>query len=135
MNSFNHYGFGSVGEWMFRTAGGIDTDGPGYKKIILRPQPSAAGDKGLSYVNASYDSIRGKISCEWKRTDAGGLKVKFTVPPNTTATASVPANDAASVTENGKSTTEVEGVKFLWTENGSVVYRLQSGVYEFESKN
>src|SRR5262249_51369057 len=37
MNSFNHYAFGSVGEWLYRSAAGIDTDGPGFRRIIIRP--------------------------------------------------------------------------------------------------
>jgi alpha-L-rhamnosidase len=131
MNSFNHYAFGSVGEWMYRTAGGIDTEGPSFKKIVLRPRPGA----GLEFANTSYDSIRGRIACDWKKGEQGRLRVRVVVPPNTTATAYIPARDAASVTEGGKPTTEVEGVKFLWTEGGNVVYRLQSGTYEFVARN
>ena len=133
MNSFNHYGFGSVGEWMYGTAGGIETEpgGVAFKKIILRPRPD-----GLQFVKTRYDSIRGRIACEWRKdTEQGGLRVKLTVPPNTTATAYIPAADAASITESGKPTTEVEGVKFLWTEGGNVVLRLQSGTYDFVAKN
>jgi alpha-L-rhamnosidase len=130
MNSFNHYAFGSVGQWMYQSAGGIDTDGPSFKKIILGPRTG----EGIDFANTSYKSIRGRIACEWKK-EGEAFKVKFTVPPNTTATAYVPARDAASVTESGKPTTEVEGVKFLWTEGGNVVYRLQSGTYEFVARS
>jgi alpha-L-rhamnosidase len=129
MNSFNHYAFGSVGEWMFRSVGGIDTEGVAFKKIILKPTPG----EGLTFARAKYQSIRGAIASEWKR-EGETLKVKFIVPPNTTATAYLPSADPSKVTEGGKPTTEVEGVKFLWTENGQCVYRLTSGAYAFDVK-
>lgn len=126
MNSFNHYAFGSVGEWMYRTMGGIETEGVGFKKIILRPMPG----EGLTFAKARYDSIRGTIASEWKR-EGEGLTVKFIVPPNTTATAYLPAKDAASVTESGKPVAESAGVKFMNAENGQAAYRLESGTYTF----
>jgi alpha-L-rhamnosidase len=126
MNSFNHYAFGSVGEWIYRTMCGIDTDGPAFKNIVLKPQLG----EGLNFAKASYDSIRGRDASEWKR-DGDALALRFTVPPNTTATAYLPARDVASITESGKLASEAEGVKFLWTEDGRTVYRLQSGTYDF----
>jgi alpha-L-rhamnosidase len=85
MNSFNHYAFGSVGEWMYRTVGGIDSDGPGYRKIIIRPKPGT----GLTWANVKYDSINGLISSDWK-IEGGKLTLNVTIPPNTTATIYVP---------------------------------------------
>ena len=57
MNSLNHFGFGSVGEWVWRELAGInpDADDPGYKRFVIRPRP--CGD--LTWLKASYDSIRG----------------------------------------------------------------------------
>jgi alpha-L-rhamnosidase len=130
MNSFNHYAFGSVGEWMYRTVGGIDSDGVGFKKIILKPQPG----EGLEFARAKYRSIRGDIASEWKR-EGDALHVKFTVPPNTTATAYVPAKDAAKVTEGGHAIAKAKGVKFQSAENGVAVYHLKSGNYDFAVKD
>jgi alpha-L-rhamnosidase len=127
MNSFNHYAFGSVGEWMYGTVAGIETDGPGFKQILLRPQPGP----GLDFAKASYHSIRGPIASEWKQHGDGSLSARFIVPPNTTATISIPAKDAARVTESGKPAGESPGVKFLWFEQGRAVYRVGSGTYEF----
>jgi alpha-L-rhamnosidase len=129
MNSFNHYAFGSVGEWMYRTVGGIDSDGAGFKKIILKPTPGP----GLDWARAKYHSVRGEIISEWKN-DGDTFTAKFIVPPSVTATAFVPAKDPASVTEAGKPVKESTGVQFLWTEDGYAVYRLPSGVYEFATK-
>jgi len=81
MNSFNHYAFGSVGEFLYRTVGGIDTDGPGFRKLIIRPRPGG----GLTYANTRYDSINGTIESSW-RIEGNEIKLDVTIPINTTAT-------------------------------------------------
>ena len=83
MNSFNHYAYGSVGEWIYRYVAGIDIDEnePGYRHILINPQFT---DK-LDYVKCSYESIRGMVISEWKRS---GQKVilHVKIPANTHAT-------------------------------------------------
>ena len=71
MNSLNHFAFGSVGEWVWRELAGInpDADDPGYKRFVIRPRP--CGD--LTWLKASYDSIRGTITSEWKVVDRAGF--------------------------------------------------------------
>jgi alpha-L-rhamnosidase len=112
---------------MYRTVAGIDTDGPGFKKITFRPLP----EEGLTFARAKYDSIRGPVACEWRRGDEGKLTVKLTVPPNTTATAYIPTKAPAAITESGEVAARSPGVKFLWTEHGIAVFRVGSGTYEF----
>jgi alpha-L-rhamnosidase len=82
MNSFNHYSFGAVGQWMFSGAAGIglDEDHPGYKHFFLAPQFT---DK-VTYVKASLDSPYGLIVSHW-HTDSDQMRYDVTVPPNTTA--------------------------------------------------
>ena len=106
MNSFNHYAYGAIGDWLYRVVAGIQSDPqhPGYKHIILKPQPGGR----LSWARASYDSAYGTISSGWMRLD-GGLEWRVSVPPNTTATAYVPAGEGDSVTLDGKA---VEGTTF-----------------------
>jgi alpha-L-rhamnosidase len=128
MNSFNHYAYGSCGQWMFSTMAGIDTDGPGFKKIILRPRPG--GD--ISYVDASYESTHGSIRTAW-RQETGKFELDVTIPANTTATVYVPAKDASSVTERGKPAAKTSGVKFLRMEDGVAVFEAGSGTYRFGS--
>jgi alpha-L-rhamnosidase len=84
MNSFNHYSFGSVGEWMFRFMAGIETDDahPGYAHFLLQPNPGP----GIDWVSCSYDSIKGTIAANWKRRADGKVDYAFEVPANTTAT-------------------------------------------------
>jgi alpha-L-rhamnosidase len=128
MNSFNHYAFGSVGRWMFGTVAGIDTEGPGYKRIIIRPQPGG----GFSYAKADYESIYGKIESFWK-IENGTFTLNVTIPANTTATVYVPAKNAGSVTESGRPAGTSEGIRFLRMEEGTAVYDVSSGNYVFVS--
>lgn len=129
MNSFNHYSFGSVGQWLFGTVAGIDTEGPGYKRIIIRPQPGG----GLTWAKASYKSIHGRIATHWK-LQGDVLKLDVTIPTNTTATVYVSAKDTESVTESGRPATKSKGVQFLHMDNGNAVFAVGSGQYWFVSK-
>ena len=129
MNSFNHYAFGSVGRWMFGVVAGIDSDGPGYKRIIIDPQPGG----GFSYAKASYESIHGQVKSSWEIKD-GTFTLNVTIPANTKATVYVPAKDAESVTESGRPAAGSEGVKFLQMEAGRAVYEVGSGNYVFVSE-
>ena len=128
MNSFNHYSFGAVGRWLFGTVAGIDTDGPGYKKIIIRPRPGE-----IKSAKASYESIHGKIVSEW-RIKSNKFTLNVTIPANTTATVYVPAARAEAVTESGQPAAKAKDVQFLRTEQGIAVFAVGSGSYEFESK-
>jgi alpha-L-rhamnosidase len=126
MNSFAHYSFGAVARWMFQSVAGIDTDGPGFRRLLIRPQPCP----GLSWVKASYRSLHGPIATEWQ-TDGGQFAFHVTIPANTAATVSLPAAGPDRVTEGGRPAAESEGVKFLRTERGRVVYEVRAGAYKF----
>ncbi|MEN6574760.1 MAG: glycoside hydrolase family 78 protein [Phycisphaerales bacterium] len=129
MNSFAHYSFGAVCEWMFRTIGGIDTDGPAYKHIVIHPQPGGR----LSWAKTSYDSVQGKIATAWK-VDGDTLKLDVTIPTNTTATVYVPTSDAASIREGRKLATQAEGVRLIGTKDGNALFEVASGTYRFTSQ-
>ncbi len=137
MNSFAHYSFGAVCEWMFFRLAGIDTDGPGYRRIIIRPSPPSPGSNAerepIHWVNAHYDSIHGRIVSNWRRT-ADRFELETTIPANTTATVYVLAKSAAGLTESGKPINEVAGVKLLRQEGETVVLAVESGSYRFQSK-
>ena len=126
MNSFNHYSYGSCGQWMFSTAAGIDTDGPAFSHIRVRPLP---GD-GVDHVKAHYDSIRGRIATEWtKKPD--GFRLEVSIPANTTATVYLPAKDGAAVLEGGQTATKAEGVRYLRQEGDRALFEIGSGTYRF----
>jgi len=129
MNSFNHYAFGSIGRWLFGTVAGIDTDGPGYKRIIIRPMPGG----GLDHAKASYKSIYGKIVSDW-RIKGSTFTLNVTIPANTTATIYVPAGDIESVTEGGQPATKAKAVRFLRMKDGKAVFAIGSGNYRFVSR-
>ena len=82
--------FGQLNEWLFRGLAGIRPDpaGPGFRQIIIRP--AVVGD--LTEVKASYDSIRGRIVSEWKRSGSG-VHYRIVIPPNTTATIELPMGE------------------------------------------
>ncbi len=128
MNSFNHYAFGAVGEYLYGGVGGIKAASAGYKTIIIKP----AIAEGLTWAKTSFECVYGLIGCNWKRA-AGGLTMDVTIPPNTSATIHVPATAEAGVTESGKPAGKSAGVKFLRMENGAAVYAVESGAYHFAS--
>jgi len=99
MNSFNHYAYGAIGNWMYTTIAGINTDDvvTGYKKIIIRPRPGG----GLTSASATLETYYGKISTEWELVN-GAIRMKVTIPPNTSATVYVPTTDAHAVRNGGK---------------------------------
>ena len=136
MNSFSHYSFGAVCEWMFRTLAGIDSAAPGYSKIVIRPTPPAPGSNAqhppINWVRASYDSIRGKIVSEWK-VDGDRFLLNVEIPANTSATVFIPAAEESSVTEGGKPLSEVDDVRVIGMQNGRAVLEVASGRYEFSS--
>ena len=128
MNSFNHYAFGAVGEYLYGGVGGIQAASPGYKSITLKP---AVGE-GLTWAKTSLDSMHGRIASHWQR-DATQLSLDVTIPINTTATVHVPAKDNATVTESGNPAANAQGVRFLRMENNAAVYAVGSGIYHFHS--
>lgn len=77
MNSFNHYAYGAVADWMYGAAAGInsDPDRPGFEHIFFRP----VTDRRLDFVKASIDTRRGTVASEWRREN-GRIKYIFTVP-------------------------------------------------------
>ena len=128
MNSFNHYAFGAVGEYLYGMIGGIRPASPGYKTI--RIQPVLGGE--LTWAKTSFESIHGRISTRWKR-DGHNLSLAVTIPANTTATVFVPARDLQAVTEFGKPAGQAPGVQFLRMEGGAAAFAVGSGDYQFNA--
>ena len=127
-SSQNHFMLGQINEWFYHDVAGIAPDpaGPGYRRVLIRPQP--VGD--LTWVKASYDSVRGKISTWWTKND-GQFKLEVAIPPGCTATISIPAPGADAVTEGDKPAGQSPGVKRLRFENGTAVFEVGSGDYRF----
>ena len=101
MNSFNHYAYGSVLEWVYKYAAGIDTarDEAGYRHIVLRPMPDTRkdselpeGQQRITWIRASYDSVMGTIESFWS-TEEDIFRYEATVPEGTVATVYIPVFD------------------------------------------
>ena len=134
MNSFNHYAYGAVQEWMYRFMAGIETDDPGFKTFKLQPRIDTragdelpAGQQPMKWVRASYDSAAGLIESSWSTED--GFVYECTVPEGAAATLLLP-KFADSFTVNG---TEHKFDEYA-EENGCAVITLAPGSYVFEEK-
>ena len=128
MNSFNHYAYGAIGDWMYRNITGIDTevDKPGYKGIIIKP--SVGG--GLTKASATLESNYGDIKSAWQK-DGETLNMQTSIPANATATIYLMAPTEQSVTESGEALIEVEGIEILGQEGNYLKIRVGSGDYQF----
>lgn len=129
--SVNHMALmGDVLSWCYENMAGIQCapDGPGFKKIRLRPD----FPDGLAFVKSSFRSMHGKIVSNWSRE---GIRLNWdiVVPPNTVAYAYIPA-PKTKVFESDKPVGKAEGVSFVKTEGDRSVFELKSGTYRFEVK-
>jgi len=118
-NSFNHYAYGAIGDWLYRVAAGIDTydSAPGYKKIRIMPHPTDS----QTYMNAN-----------WKH-EGGHLTLDVTIPINTTATVYIPAADKAEITEGNQPLSAHSEIKLIGRENGYAIVEIGSGSYHFQT--
>ena len=128
MNSFAHYSFGAVYQWMVENLGGIRLGAPGYDQIIINPQI----DPDLKYARTAYRSARGRIESSWKR-DNEKFTLDVTIPPGATASVYLPAVAMPNVTEGGKPLADAPGVTFLRPVGDRVYLTIGSGTYHFAS--
>ncbi|MDR0381956.1 MAG: family 78 glycoside hydrolase catalytic domain [Oscillospiraceae bacterium] len=148
MNSFNHYSFGAVLEWMYEYMSGMQAAVPGFKKITL--QPTVDTDGLITWVNGSYDSLYGTIESNWAAKDGKLSAYSCAVPANSTATLYLPVDSvgnlqtvtgavfAGMTDNNGRAAAKFEvisgGYDFTVTENG-VVVSYADGYAEDDSVN
>ena len=130
MNSFNHYAYGAIGEWMYRVVAGIEIDeaSPGYKHILIQPRPGG----GLTQASASVESMYGLVASGWEIAD-GKMTVKIEVPANTTATVRLPKAKLEDVSEGGKPLAGRAEIARVRQSEDTVVVEVGSGRYVFES--
>jgi alpha-L-rhamnosidase len=131
MNSFNHYAYGAIGDWMYRVMAGLDTytDGPGYKHIRIEPHIGG----GLTMAAAHLETYYGKLSSRWK-VENGQVNYEIEIPANTTADIFLPAADGTNIQEGGKTLGGQNDIKVGTPENGVVKISVGSGKYSFVLK-
>ncbi|TCR26969.1 alpha-L-rhamnosidase [Streptomyces sp. BK205] len=132
MNSFNHYSYGAIMEWMYESMAGIAKDPahPGFKHFFLRPHFDPTGR--ITRVSGSHLSPYGEIVSEWAVRDSR-FTHRIAVPANSTATLRIPTADPDSVCEGRTPLSRVRGVEHLSFESGVASYELPSGRYELTS--
>jgi alpha-L-rhamnosidase len=127
-NSQNHPMFGSVSEWFYRSLLGINPAAAGFEKIIIKPQP--AGD--LTWAKGSYQSVRGSIVSDWKKTGKQ-FQLNVSIPANTTAEIWIPATMNDTITESEKTLND-QNLKVGRYQNGYAVIEIGSGSYTFKKR-
>lgn len=131
MNSFNHYAFGAVGDYLYRHVAGISPWSAGYAWVRIEPHVA----QGLDSAAATYDSVAGTIRSSWRRV-ADGVEFDITVPPSVRAEIVLPAKSAAAVTEGGRPLERSNGVSGFRdrqpTGAAGVTLSVGSGRYRFK---
>ncbi len=126
MNSFNHYAYGAIGEWLYSFVAGIkiDESRPGYQHSLIQPQPGG----GLTNACASIHSVFGLLESSWKITEKQ-FHLQITIPSNTSATVTLPNASLNDIQESGQSLNCVDGIHHSYQEGEAVVLELGSGNY------
>lgn len=122
MNSFSHYAFGAVCEWMMADLAGIDRASPGFDRVKISPRPTGT----ITHASAAMETRHGKLACSWKIQN-GRFLAEVIIPPNTTANVTLPVS--GDITEGGASAVNRPGVKEV---NGNRL-TLGSGTYQFDA--
>ena len=121
MNSFNHYSYGAIGDWLYRSAVGIREEAPGFKKIVICPHPGG----GFTHMQASTKTPYGKVSAKWTAEEDVLKTLEVEIPVNTTAEICVPAS-SVDVVKNE------DGLIPKGYEKGYAKYLVGSGKYAFK---
>ncbi len=130
MNSFNHYAFGAVNEWMFGNMAGIKVGDPGYRTFTIKPE---IAEKGIDYVKASYNSINGEIGSSWKK-EADYLILRVIIPVNTTAHVFIPSEENSTILVDDKPIDSCKDVQIVGFKSNYLEVELGSGEYAFHVK-
>lgn len=131
MNSFNHYSYGAIGEWMYNRIAGIclNPEFPAYKRFTLNPHVGG----GLTYARGEFESMHGKIVSDWKVEDNNFIYT-VTIPANTSADVILPTDNENDITVNNKKIIQIKNIKY-YKENNNIKLYLMSGNYIFKIQN
>lgn len=127
MNSFNHYAYGAVGDWLYRVVAGIEIGKIGYKHILIQPQPTSK----LSFAKAHFESNYGRIESHWERK-GDKMRLLVRIPANSRATITLPNAKIGEITEGGKKLSDSTDFKNIKADGKAVKVDIGSGEYVFE---
>jgi alpha-L-rhamnosidase len=132
MNSYNHYAFGAVGEWMYANVAGLDFDpaAPAWRRLVIRPLVGPAVARGLTGARGEHMTVRGKVASAWKVV-GGTLSLEVEVPVHATARVHVPASAVEAVKESGRPAARAPGVQVVGLVDGAAVFEVGAGRYRF----
>ncbi len=128
MNSFNHYAYGAIGEWMVRVVGGIDVDvdNPGFRRARIAPRPGG----GITWAKTALETMVGRYAVDWRlRSDA--MEVSVSVPPNGAALVRLPGAALAGVAEGGVPLAAAQGCANAHQDGDGVLLEIGAGNYLF----
>jgi len=127
MNSFNHYAYGAIGEWLYSYVAGIsiDPENPGYKHILFNPHPGG----GLKNAKAEFKSMYGLVKSAW-RFNGDNFVYEIEIPSNTTATVTLPQAKSDYQIIN-LLTLKPEMRKLMEQNTYGIRLKLGSGKYQF----
>jgi alpha-L-rhamnosidase len=128
MNSFDHYVFGSVCEWMFHNLAGIQNNGVAYDSILLNPYI----DNHFSCVKAAYESVHGEILSYWKK-DGDKIIYQTKIPVGVKARIFIPSQKDKLPEVNGQSLSKYKSMKLIGYKDGKWIVETPSGNYTFSS--
>ncbi|MEM7331275.1 MAG: family 78 glycoside hydrolase catalytic domain [Chloroflexota bacterium] len=129
MNSFNHYAYGAIGDWLYRVVAGLSPDEslPGFKQAIIKPRPGG----NLRYAKAELETVNGRFRIHWyfKEED---FFIEVVVPANASAKIYFPTSTISGVRESGRPLTQLRGVRETHSRNKQLTAIMGSGSYKFK---
>ncbi|WP_059102630.1 alpha-L-rhamnosidase [Shouchella shacheensis] len=130
MNSFNHYAYGSIGDWLYRRVAGIDLDkeAVGFKRIHFAPRFT----KELSWVKGTLHTMYGNVESSWSFTTGSEVVWDVTVPANATGIVHIPSDSTSSVKEGNQALEQAEGIRNVIRTEEGLLAEVGSGDYRFQ---
>ena len=129
MNSFNHYSYGAIGDWLYRDAVGLHETSAGFKTMAVKPHTGG----GFTQMRAEQITPYGRAAAEW-RDEEGVFTLEVTIPVNTTAEIYVPSTSADGVMLDGAAVSASADASLEGYADGYTKVKVGSGTYRFEVK-
>ncbi len=128
MNSFNHYAYGAIGQWMYERIAGISPLQAGYKRILIAPVPG----EQLEFAESELNTVYGKIASGWKKVGEG-LELSVTIPPNTSAQIIIPIKKGMKLLLNDADLGSQSDVAIVRDIKDGIVLEAKPGSYIFKT--